>query len=209
MKQIIIGLLLVAVLASCGTMRKNKSSFRQETAKHELSTRDSAGTSLVESFVKKVDSSHAIEKEESGYEKEIEEETFEIRVPKKAAVELVEGVDTAGLTETVVVRQTKKTIREKGLKVKETTQQAAVKEEQQAVQQRAAQVTNLNKVDTSAAVAVSEKHVKRSGLPWWAWGLIVMTFLALIYRYRYKILGAWNWALYRLIGRKPPNNATR
>jgi len=127
MKQIIIGLLLVAVLASCGTMRKSKSSFHQETGKHELSTRDSTGTSQMESSVKKVDSSHVIEKEESGYERETEEETFEIRVPKKAAAELVKGIDTAGLTETVVVRQTKKTTREKGQKKRDTTAQAAVK----------------------------------------------------------------------------------
>ena len=208
MKQIIIGLLLVAVLASCGTMRKSKSSFKQETAKHELSTRDSTGTSLVESSVKKVDSSHVIEKEESGYERE----TVEVITETPYMPTGQEYLDTPSFKPLLggaipVTRTIIRTIREKGQKKSETTAQAAVKEEQHHNEQQAAHVSNLDKKDTTATVKATSKQVERTALPWWAWGLILAAFLALIYRYRHKLLGVWNWALYRLIGRKPPNNA--
>lgn len=201
-------LLLLAVMASCGTMRKSKSSFHQEAAKHELSTRDSTGTSLAESSVKKVDSSHVIEKEESGYERE----TIEVITETPYMPTGQDYIDTPSFKPLQggaipVTRTTTRTIREKGQKVKETTAQVAVKEETQEKQQQAAQVKSLDRKDTTATVKATSKQVERSALPWWAWGLIIVAFLALIYRYRHKILGVWNWALYRLIGRKPPNNA--
>jgi hypothetical protein len=199
-------LLLAAILASCGTMRKSKSSFHQETAKHELSTRDSTGTSLVESSVKKVDSSHVIEKEESGYERE----TVEVITETPYMQTGQEYLDTPSFKPLQggaipVTRTITRTIKEKGQKVKEITAQAAVKEETREMQQQAALVKSLEQKDTTATVKATSKQVERTALPWWAWGLIIVAFLALIYKYRYKILGVWNWALYRLIGRKPPN----
>lgn len=192
-------LLLLAVLASCGSTRKALHSFSSEVSKTEFFKKDSAGTSQAETSVKKVDSSHVIEKEESGWERETVEvitETF----PTGTDTPAIQFLQGGAIPKS---RTTTRTIREKGQKKTETTAQVAKKEERHQQQAQAAQTSDTRVKDTTAKVEAKSKQVQRSGLSFWQWAGVISLALAVggffIYRYRWEIL-------FRLFGKKRPIN---
>jgi len=191
-------LLLAAVIASCGSARKAVNSFTSKVKKTEFFTKDSTGNSQVESSAKKVDSSHVIEKEESGWERE----TVEVITEQPYMPSNSEYFDTASFKPVaggVITRTTTRTIKEKGQKKSETTQQAAVKEEQQQKQAQAALTTETKVKDTAAIVEVKSKQVKRSAWPWYLWPAIILVAVFLLYRYRWPLAE-------RIFGIKRRNN---
>ena len=197
-------LLLVAVMASCGTTRKSIRSLSSEIKKTEFFKKDSAGTSHAETSVKKVDSSHVIEKEESGYERE----TIEVITEEPYMPSGQDYFDSATFRPLPggaipVTRTITRTIREKGQKKTEITQQTAVKEEQQQKQAQAAATSETTLKDTTTKIQVKEKDVKRTGLNWYGWVFVIAALLGLILYYRPSLLKAWRWILYRLFGHKP------
>lgn len=144
--------LIIFILASCSSARKATNQQKQEVKKSSYSSKDSTGTSLVDSSSEKNSISWITTVTDSGYEKVIEEEIKEV-------------IDSQ-----VIHRETKRTIKEKGQKITEQSS-ATIEIDSTAKQvQEQARVKRSQKQDSTVVSETKNKEVKRTTfLPWWIW----------------------------------------
>ncbi|RXK57585.1 hypothetical protein ESA94_20515 [Lacibacter luteus] len=172
--KLLTAFLLLAMLCSCGTLRKLKSNFKysykSDSVAVQTQTVDSTGTT-----VSKTD-------EQSGIDVQVEFEPG--------------SKDTAVTIEIVTYPVTADDYIPQTIQVKTSSKPKGIKYKQQQKKQTEQQQTSAVKTNTDSKVAVSEvakaKEVdlvkKRVVVSWWWYLFLLLALLLVLYRYRKPIL---------------------
>lgn len=142
-------------LASCHTAHKSLNELHQEASKSSLSVKDSTGHTEIDSSGGSGSIQWGKISIDSGYDKVTEE------VVK-------ETIDS-----NAIHREITRTIKEKGQKRIEQSSTIIKNDSAREKVNRGATVSQAQKQDSSVAIAVNKKDVKRASfLPWWIWLIV-------------------------------------